>query len=330
MHGRIRFDAQTEQPGPDVQCRHEFDLACEDSVHTHRANLLILLSLALLSALAPLPRAHAGGPCQVTTSIVDGTKFKADICLPDPNGGANFEMSFDLEFKLDPADPTSLQNLTVPCVGFNVEVLDAAAIANVESRLPDPVNQAIDPALPLRVTIEPPVACGLAFEDDYDAEIKGDNLVWVPFSPYRLMKAPIGGSYRDITSSVIAGSVRSRGCGGTFSEFVMVVDQAQNYASEVAAAYADLGAKIADAAVGPTASATLGSDRSLSQAAYEAGNFSDAITRLDDLVAHCGTLGGPALPNRWRSARDLLNLEGEIVARSNHLKFLLDRLNGNP
>ena len=103
----------------------------------------------------------------------------------------------------------------------------------------------IDPALPLRVTIEPPVACGLAFDDDYDAEFKGDNLVWTPFSPYRLMKAPIGGNYRNITSSIDAGSVRSRGCGGTFSEFVMVVDSGcRTTPAKRRAAYADLGAKI--------------------------------------------------------------------------------------
>jgi hypothetical protein len=299
-------------------------------VHTHRTNLLTLLSLTLLAVLAPLPRAYAGGPCQVTTSIVGGTKFKADICLPDPDGGPDFEMSFDLEFKLDPADPSSLQNLTVPCVGFSVEVLNAAAIANVDSRLPDPANQGIDPALPLRVTIEPPLACGLAFDDDYDVEFKGKNLVWNAFSPYRLMKAPISGNYRDITSLINAGSVRSRGCGGTFSEFVMVVDSLQSYASEATAAYADLGSLLTDTAIGPTAGATLTSDRSVSQSAFEAGNYTDAIARVDDLVAHCGTLGGPALPNRWRSARDLINLEGEIVARSNHLKFLLGRLNGDP
>jgi hypothetical protein len=299
-------------------------------VQTHRANVLTLLSLVLMAALANLSYAHAAGVCTVTTSIVGGTKFKADICLPDPNGGPDFEMSFDLEFKLDPADPTSLQNLTVPCVGFSVEVLDAAAIANVDGRLPDPANQGIDPALPLRVTIEPPVACGLSFDDDYDVEFKGNNLVWNAFSPYRLMKAPIAGNYRDITSSIVAGSVRSRGCGGTFSEFVMVVDSLQNYTSEATTAYADLGSLLTDTAIGPTTGATLTSDRSVSQSAFEANNFSDAILRLDDLVAHCGALGGPALPNRWRSARDLINLEGEIVARSNHLKFLLGRLNGDP
>lgn len=294
------------------------------------AILMMPLSLAAFSTVAPIGDARAGGVCTITTSIVDARKFKADICLPDPNGGPDFEMSFDLEFHLDPADPSSLQNLTVPCVGFSVEVLDAAAVANVNSRLPDPLNQAIDPALPLRVTIEPPVACGLAFDDDYDAEFKGDNLNWVASSPYRLMKAPIGGSYRDITAAVETGSVRSRGCGGTFSEFVMVVDQAQNYASETVAGYAELASLIADAAVGPTASATLGADRSVSQSAFESGNYSEAIERLDDLLAHCGTLGGPTLPNRWRSARDLVNLEGEIVSRTSHLKFLLGRLNGAP
>jgi hypothetical protein len=294
------------------------------------AMLMIPLSLAVLAAAAPYDNAYAGGVCTVTTSIVDGRKFKADICLPDPNGGPDFEMSFDLEFHLDPANPTSLQNLTVPCVGFSVEVLDAAGVANVNSRLPDPLNQAIDPALPLRVTIEPPIACGLAFDDDYDAEFKGNNLTWVASSPYRLMKAPIGGSYRDITASVVTGSVRSRGCGGTFSEFVMVVDQVQSYSSETVAGYSDLAALIADAAVGPTASATLGSDRSVSQSAFESANYIEAIERLDDLLAHCGTLGGPTLPNRWRSARDLVNLEGEIVSRTSHLKFLLGRLNGDP
>lgn len=296
---------------------------------THRAKLLPLLSLAMLPVAMPLSLARAGGPCIVETAIVDGRKFKADICLPNPNG-PDFEMSFDLEFHLDPENPGSLLNLTVPCVGFSVEVLDAAAIANVESRLPDPVNQSIDPALPLRVTIEPPVACGLEFEDDYDAEFDADNLTWNPQSPYRLMKAPIGGSYLDITAAVDAGSVRARGCGGTFSEFVLVIDANQDYVNESIAAFSDLELTISNAAIGPTASTTLGNDRSVSQSAFAAGNYAEAIARLDDMDEHCGSLGGPVLPNRWRSARDLENLEGEVVSRSGHLKFLLGRLNGNP
>lgn len=295
-----------------------------------RAMLFAAVSLGLLSALAAGMHARAGGACNITTSIVDGRKFKADICLPDPNGGADFEMSFDLEFHDDPANPGDLQNLTVPCVGFSVSVLDATAIANVRSRLPDPVNQGVDPALPLRVIIEPPSGCGLVFEDEYDAEFDATNLVFNPASPYRLMKAPVGGAFEDITNVVDAGSVRARGCGGTFSEFVLVRDQAQNYTSELIAAFAGLASVIDDAAVGPTARATLGTDHHVSRSAFEAGNFSAAIAGLDDLTEHSGILGGPALPNRWRSARDLVNLEGDIVARSNHMKFLLGRLNGDP
>ena len=175
-----------------------------------------------------------------------------------------------------------------------------------------------------------PVACGLAFEDDYDVDFDATNLTYVPFSPYRLMKAPVGGSYADITGVVSAGSVRARGCGGTFSEFVLVTTAVQNYSAELVAGYAQLQAQIASAAIGPTAAATLDSDRAVSQAAFNVADYAEAILRLDDLLDHCGVLGGPVLPNRWRSARDLDNLEGEIVAQSAHLKFLLGRLNGVP
>ena len=101
---------------------------------------------------------------------------------------------------------------------------------------------------------------------------------------------------------VDAGSVRARGCGGTFSEFVLVRDQAQNYTSELIAAFAGLASVIDDAAVGPTARATLGTDHHVSRSAFEAGNFSAAIAGLDDLTEHSGILGGPALPNRCSSA----------------------------
>jgi hypothetical protein len=36
------------------------------------------------------------------------------------------------------------------------------------------------------------------------------------------------------------------------------------------------------------------------------------------------------LPNVWRSARDLVNAEGEIVTLSGNIKFALGRLDGSP
>lgn len=283
-----------------------------------RQRFAICLGLTLLAAGYP---ATAGVPPLVVT-IVDGRKAKAEINLPRPGGGV-YNASFDLEFH----NPV---NLTVACVGISTDVLDASEIADIESRLPDPGNQIIDPDFPVRVTVEPPTACGLEFEDEVHIDFDTPELVYAAFSPYRMMKAPVGGAFHDLTVLVEAGSVRVRGSGGTFSEFVMVKDLNQDYASEATAAYGALDARLLDQAIGPTAKATLETDSGISRAAFQAGDYTQAIARLTELTDHCGTLGGAALPNRWRSARDLNNAEGEIVGLTDNLKFLLGRLNGIP
>ena len=276
----------------------------------------VTASLALGSLCSSPARAGS-----VIVTIVDGVKAKAEISLVD--GPNTYSADFELEFH----DP---QNLTVACVGIDADVLDAAEIADIESRLPDPVNQSIDPAFPVRVTVDPPIACGLQFDDNVDVEFDTPDLVYAPFSPYRLMKAPAGGDFLDITGSVVAGSVRSRGRAGGFSEFVMVLDALQDHDADAAEAYDAIEARIDDPAIGLTAQLTLQTDIALSRAAYDAGNYAQAIALLDDLDLHCGTLGGPALPNVWRSARDLVNAEGEIVTLSGNIKFALGRLDGSP
>lgn len=280
----------------------------------YRLRHMLFSSVILLTSAV-----HAGN---VSTIIVDGRKAKSSITLPKPGGG-NYTADLELEFH----NPV---NLTVACLGITAEVLDAAAIANVQARLPDPLNQVIDGAFPVRITVEPPIACGLEFEDEVHIELDTVDLVYAGFSPYRLMKAPIGGAFRDITASVVAGSVRSRGSSGTFSEFVMVLSPVQNYAAEAALGFAELDAQLASQTIAPSAKQTLQSDAAISRAAFDASDYTQAIARLDDLTAHCGALGGPALPNRWRSARDLDNAEGAIVGISDHLRFLLGRLNGVP
>lgn len=289
-----------------------------ESVYRLRHSIAIGFGLALqLTAVAGI----SGEPPLVVT-IVDGRKAKAEINLPRPGSGS-YRASFELEFH----NPI---NLTVACVGISADVLDASEIADIESRLPDPGNQIIDPAFPVRVTVEPPALCGLEFEDEVHIDFDTPELVFAAFSPYRLMKAPIGGAFHDLTALVAAGSVRVRGSGGAFSEFVMVKDLDQDYASEATAAFATLETRLLDQAIGPTAKATLETDASISRAAFQAGDYTQAMARLTELTDHCGTLGGAALPNRWRSARDLGNAEGEIVGLTDNLKFLLGRLNGVP
>jgi hypothetical protein len=277
------------------------------------------LALAAAAMLLFVPTIARAG--SVVVEIVDGRKAKAEITLVD--GANTYTADFELEFH-------NPQNLTVACVGIDADVLDASEIADIEGRLPDPANQSIDPAFPVRVTVEPPIACGLRFEDEVHVEFDTPDLVYAPFSPYRLMKAPLGGDFHDITASVVAGSVRSRGSGGSFSEFVIVADSLQDHAADAEAAYDAIEARIDDPAIALTAQLTLQTDVALSRAAYDADNHAQAIALLDDLDLHCATLGGPALPNVWRSARDLVNAEGEIVTLGRNIKFALGRLAGSP
>lgn len=278
---------------------------------------VLLGGCALLLATA----AHAGGSVVVT---IDGNKAKADITLPvPPPGSGNYTAELELEFEAP-------HNLTVACLGIDANVLTASAINDANSRLPNPSTQAIDPLFPVRVVVEPPAACGLQFYYDVKVTLETDDLVYQPHSGYRLMKAPIGGSFQNVTETVTSGSVRSQGRAGGFSEFVIVKDVAQNYDADVIQAYDALESRLSDPLIGLTAQLTLQTDLGLSRAAYTAHNYSQAIAYIDQLDYHCAVLGGPALPNTWRSQRDLVNAEGEVVSYTGNLRFALGRLNGSP
>lgn len=280
-----------------------------------------IASLAACFALFHGETARAGS---VVVTIIDGYKAHAEITLPvPPPGSGNYTAEFELEFE-------NPHNLSVACLGLDADVLDSGEIADIESRLPSPASQSIDPAFPVRVTVEPPTACGLSFYYDVKVELETNDLVYQPYSEYRLMKAPLGGAFYGITQSVTSGSVRSRGSGGSFSEFVIVKDTAQDYNADAVQGYDTLETRLNDPTIGLTAQLTLQTDLALSRAAYNAGNYTQAISYLDLLDFHCAVLGGPALPNIWRSARDLVNAEGEVVSYTGNIKFMLGRLNGSP
>jgi hypothetical protein len=285
----------------------------------------MLRNLAVAAALLLASESALAGSVVVT--IIDGRKARADITLPNPGGG-NYTAEFELEFEVE-----GLENLTPECIGISADVLDASEIANVEARLPHGTNgggtQVVDPAFPVRVTVEPPAACGLAFEDQYEVSLDTADLVYTPPSKYRLMKAPIGGSFQYVTGEVTSGSVRSRGSSGGFSEFVMIRDDAQLYSDDCENEYDTLQARLDAAEMSPSARQALQIDLARSRAAYDARHYADAIALLAAFDGHCVEFGGNGLPNRWRSARDLDNVEGDMVGRTDNLRFMMGRL-ANP
>ncbi len=260
--------------------------------------------------------AHA----QVTVSIV-GDTATATISLPAPSG------TYDAVFTVEFDNP---RNLSETCLGLTADVLDATEIANIQSRLPSPGTQSIDPNFPVRVTVEPSPACGLAFDNEIRVEMHTGELTYTSFSPYRLFKAPLGQPFFDITSAVVSGSVRARGSSGGFSEFVMVLTSTQNYDGDVFEDFDDLANEIKSPSLTATAQATLEADAALANAAYDVGNYTQAIAYLDQFETHLRSLAGTAVPNQWRAQRDLVDDTGEILSIVATLRFNLGRLNGNP
>jgi len=237
-------------------------------------------AIPIFAVAALLLHTAAASAGSVVVTIIDGDKARADITLPNPGGG-NYTAEFELEF-----EPTNLQNLTVECIGITADVLDATEIADIQSRLPHPGQQIIDPAFPVRVTVEPPSACGLAFQDQYDVTLDTEYLGYAPFSPYRLVKAQIGQTFHYVTGTVTAGSVRARGRAGGFSEFVIIKDNSPQYSTDCENQYNELAAQLAAATLSPSARRTLEVDLAVSRAAYEAGDFSHAIELLANFDAH--------------------------------------------
>jgi len=94
--------------------------------------------------------------------------------------------------------------------------------------------------------------------------------------------------------------------------------------------YDALEARLRNSAISLTARHALEIDLEVSRAAYDAGNLPEAIAHLANFDAHCAAYGGEALPNRWHSARDLDNIEGDLVGHADNLRFLMGRLDGTP
>lgn len=269
-----------------------------------------LLMLALTPAMA-----------QVTV-IIDLPNFKAEanIHLPNPGGGF-YDADLELEFH------EGVQNLTEACLGISAQVLQGAALAAVEARLPlAPGNYAIDPNFPVLIAVEPPSGCGLEFTDDVHFEIDTPELVFTAPSAYRLMKAPIAAGFREITSDIQAGSVRTRGSGGRFSEFVIAKALISDAPAEADLGFDDLQARLAQTDLSLLARRLLDVHFRRARAAYDNADYAGAIANISALEVDNESLGGAAIPNRWRSLRDLVNAEGEIQGLAAALRHRIQRV----
>ncbi|MFI4969814.1 MAG: DUF6689 family protein [Lysobacterales bacterium] len=278
---------------------------------------LALLALPLLAAPA------AWG--QVVVEIVGDTAH-ATIALTDDNG-----TTYDAEVTITFDTPLGL---SVDSLNLTAELVDPVA---VNQRLP--AGLAVDPRFPMMVTVEPPgtgwlfgsgfdngdnISQALSFRNTYQIEVHTADLVYEPHSLYRLLKAPVGGAFDDVTEDVRSGSTRARGRGGAFSQFVIAADSRVPLAVASGKALA-LSGRLVTAIL----SDVLRLDLVGLVVEIEAAllipiiGCSHALAPVDQFIATIEAHAGVDIANLWRAQHDVTNDAGELESLAQTLRFSL-------
>lgn len=210
-----------------------------------------------------------------------------------------------------------VQGLTPAALGLSAELVsltDPALLA----RLPAGGLTSIPAALPLLITVEPPAGGSFSLANTVRIEVHTHALPYTAGSHFRLFRAPLGGSFSDITDEVAPGSVRTRGTSGGFSQFLVLLDLRPT-SGVVQAKFDALQARAAQAPL-PLRTSLL--DRLLAaRSAANAGQYAAAIAALDEFRAVVSANAGSSLGNTWNPSQRSANLAGDLLAGAATLRF---------
>jgi len=262
----------------------------------------LFLSLLAFAALDASPARAQSLPV-----AVDIAGNVATVRIGDPAAPiADLTLDFD--------DATGLTPAALGISAQAISLSDATLLA----RFPARSLTAIPSALPLMITVEPPKLGGLVQRRLVHIELHTHALPYTTASPLRLFKAPLGGNFRDITESVLPGSVRTRGTSPGWSQFVVVADvrPTRNVIDEKFAALRSSLAAVSAVEAGP-----LRADLDACEAAVGDGRFDDAAVALDDFVARVSARAGVTIPDTWKATRDVRNVAGELLSGASTLRF---------
>jgi len=267
--------------------------------------ILRYLTLALL-ALAPAFAQAASLPVQVSVGTDSAT-----VRI----GQANSPLA-DLSIRFDDATGVTAANLGIKAE--TISISNPALLARLPSSL-----TSIPGALPLLITVEPPVTGTLVQHRVTHVEVHTHLLPYEAGSSLRLFKSPLNGAFRDITESVQPGSVRTRGTTPGWSQFIVILDLRPT-SSVISEKFAYLQNQVN--LLSPTEAAPLQSYLNTAQNAVALGNYDDAVVAMDSFSARVSQRAGTNIPDTWRSARDLTNNAGELLCGANTLVFSIGYL----
>jgi hypothetical protein len=261
----------------------------------------VLLALILCAALP------AAGQGTVGTPTISGSSISLNVSVL---GGYDADLTLSFE---------DVQGLTLSNLGLSVHLVSLTD-STLLARLPSSVV----PALPLLLRIEPPATGTLSFEGIATLELHTEDLQFTAGTPLRLFSAPLNGTFKDITAENGAGSYRTRGTTGGFSEFLIVSDT-RSLSSVIALKFDKLEDLLEEYEGDMPGSVYDDLEEILADAetAYAGGSTNQAIQEIDDFLELVEDRSGTDIPDVWRAARDLDNVAGYLRAGAETLRFSL-------
>ena len=282
--------------------RHAFgDTEMPNSVRLLLAPLLVLLcawSSLLLAQSLPVAVNVSGNVATVRIGLSN-------------NPVADLTLSFD--------DASGLSAASLGISAEMVNVSDPALLA----RLPGGSLTTMSSSFPVMITVEPPTLGGLSQHRIVHVEVHTHALPYIAGSPLRLFKAQLGSPFRDITESVMPGSVRTRGTTPGWSQFIIVADLRAT-PEVIVGKFAYLRNQLA--ALPTSERDPLASLLDLAEAAVADARYDDAAAALDSFNARVSARAGTFIPDLWRATRDSQNIAGELLSGANTLGFSIGYL----
>lgn len=208
-------------------------------------------------------------------------------------------------------------NLSPSSLGVSanlVSLSDPALLA----RLPDTSLTQLSSSLPLMVTIEPPATGGLSFRGIGRLELHAHALAYTLGSSFRILKASLGGQFRDVTDEILEGSVKARTTYGGFSQFLIVTDLRTN-ATVIGEKINWLRNTVATLPLGERGAFNAWLNDA--EAAVAAADYAAAIAAIDAFRARAEARAGRFIANEWRATRDVDNQAGNLIAGAATLRF---------
>lgn len=206
--------------------------------------------------------------------------------------------------------------LSAAALGVQAETVMPSAPALL-ARLPSSLTT-VTSKLPVLVTVEPPSLGGLAFQRRVHVDVHTHLLNYSAGSRLRLFKAPLAGEFRDITTSVEPGSVRTRGTTGGFSQFLVLLDT-----RPTGLVIDEKIAWLRDQLDALPASEAASIEFRLQQVetALAASDYPAAIVAVDRAKARVSSRAGTYIADDWAAGSGLVNSTGELLSGLDTLAF---------